>query len=62
MLIVEKLLKGQLNNITILARSQRLKYFPCQFFFHYYKIQHGGKNPMLVSKAIIIFTMEIMHK
>jgi hypothetical protein len=21
-----------------------LRYFPCQIFFHYYKIQHGGKK------------------
>jgi len=31
-------------------------------FSYYYKIQHGGKNLVLVNKVIIIFTMQIMHK
>jgi len=31
-------------------------------YIHYYKIQHGEKNPMSVNKVIIVFTMEIMHK
>jgi hypothetical protein len=31
-------------------------------FFPYYKIQHGGKNLVLVNKVVIVFIMEIMHK
>jgi hypothetical protein len=51
-----------IKQFTIFARSLGLKYFPCQENFHYYKIEHGGKNPMLVNKAIVFFSMEIMHK
>jgi len=52
-----KVVKKWLNNITTFARNLRWKYFPCQMFFHYYKIQHGRKNSMLMNKAIILFNM-----
>jgi hypothetical protein len=44
------------------CKESKVEIFSLSFFPHYYKIQHGGKNPMLVNKAIIVFTKEIMHK
>jgi len=44
------------------CKESRVETFPFQFFFYYYKIQHGGKNLMLMNKAIIMEIMEIMHK
>ncbi len=44
------------------CKESKVEIFSMSIFFHYYKIQHGEKNPMSVNKAIIVFTMEIMHK
>jgi hypothetical protein len=43
-------------------KESRVEIFSMSKKFHYYKIQHGGKNAMLLNNAIIIFIMKIMHK
>jgi hypothetical protein len=62
MLIAEKLLRKWLNNLTTLVSNLKLRYFSRQKNFHYYKIQNGGKIPMLVNNIVIVFIMEIMNK
>jgi hypothetical protein len=44
------------------CKESKVQIFSMSIFFHYYKIQHEGKYPMLVNKVVIVFTMEIMHK
>jgi len=44
------------------CKDSKVEIFSISIFSHYYKIQHGGKNLMLVNKVVIVFTMEIMHK
>jgi hypothetical protein len=59
MLIVEKLLQKYYHS----CEESKVETFSMLYnFFRYYKIQHGGKNPMLMNKVVIVFIMEIMHK
>jgi len=39
-----KVVKRMTKQYYTFVKSLGLKYFPCQKNFHYYKIQHGGKN------------------
>jgi hypothetical protein len=44
------------------CKESRVEIFSMLEIFHYYKIQHGGRNLMLVNKVVIVFIMKIMHK
>jgi hypothetical protein len=61
MLIVEKLLRKFLNNITSYKES-KVEIFSMLGFFSLLKFQHGGNNLVLMNKVVIVFTMETMHK
>jgi len=64
MLVVNssKVFKRMIKQYYHFCKESRVDIFSMLKFFHYYKIQHGEKNPMLMNKAIIVFTMKIMHK
>jgi hypothetical protein len=40
------------------CKEFRVETFSMSKNFHYYKIQHGGKNLVQVNNAVIVFIME----
>jgi hypothetical protein len=57
-----KVVKRMIKQYYHSCKESKVEIFSMLEVFHYYKIQHGGKNPVLVNKVFIVFTMEIMHK
>ncbi len=57
-----KVVKRMTKQYYHYCKESRVEILSMYNFFRYYRIQHGGKNPMLVNKVVIVFIMEIIHK